>query len=308
MSRRGLRPSEFKKLSDLGFSRKQADEYAQSGYTDVDDWIEGKKLNTSPEEFAIFKKSDFNDFSQFKQADEMGFELQEELEQAQGGNFPDRATWLIARESGILTHKKYLDHLAETKALDSLTPKTSKPPLKAIPPVQQPQKMKPIEVVPKSTPPPVEYFKPATSRIKANGLPEQLLKADPYLEEKIENGSKTDPESILVQAHKGASIQELLQKYPLPTIKATEFIDNPSLEQLYRFAEVLEQTSTANLEDLSSALSFIDVFETEEWLADQFDSELFSVDIEDNLIVFKPELYPLVVDKISKVRKNFEKT
>ena len=303
MSRRGLRPSEFKKLSELGFSREQADVYAQSGFIDVDDWIEGQKLNANAQDYTKFKSSDFEDFNQFKQADEMGFELRDEFEEALGGNFPDRATWLLARELNILTFKKYLDHLAESRAVGVLSPSTSRTHLTAIPPVQKSEISKKIEEVPKSTPPPAEFIKPATTRRKNNNLPEQLLKSDPNLEEKIASVSKMDSESILVQAHKGASIQELLTKYPIPSIPTSEFIDNPILEQLYRLAEVLEQTLSANLEDLSSALSFIDVYEAEEWLAEHYDSELFSVQYEENLIVFKPEIYPLVVDKINKVRK-----
>ena len=75
----------------------------------------------------------------------------DEYEQAVGGQFPDRATWLLAREIGILTYKKYLDHKAEKKALDSLgakseIPKVSveehKSPFIATKPIKTPQTKK----------------------------------------------------------------------------------------------------------------------------------------------------------------------
>jgi hypothetical protein len=348
MARRILRPSERIKLQELGLTREEIDAYADSDFQDVEDWIAVNKFGASTEDYKLFKESGFATFDEFKVAYEMGFELQDEYEQARGGNFPNRATWIFARELGIMTHKKYLDHLAEQKALDTLTPKTEKvvptPPVQQqTPPIQQPvqppieetiikeskyppepdrlilEKPKPTSrPLPQQTTSPapdrliLEKPKPTSRHLTNSAQPPPLtqppmIKTEPKFSMPIQPSNIEDKplthsnEEIIAQTYQGSSIQDLLQKFPIPEINSAEFMDNPALEQMFRFAEVLEQTTQANLEDFTTALSFGDVAEIEEWL-EQFDSELFQINFEENIIVFKPELYPIIIERIKNLR------
>ncbi|MHA1989430.1 MAG: hypothetical protein ACW981_02050 [Candidatus Hodarchaeales archaeon] len=353
MARRILRPSERIKLQELGLTREEIDEYADSDFQDVEDWIAVKKFGATTEDYKLFKESGFKSFDEFKEAYEMGFELQDEYEQARGGNFPTRATWIFARELGIMTHKKYLDHLAEQKALDTLTPTSSSPNTEKVgpippvqsqsPPIQQPmqtfieksvtkeyshppepdrlilEKPKPTSrPLPQQTESPapdrlvLEKPKPTSRHLTDSAQPPPLsqpplIKTEPMSSMPIQTDSIEDKprtpsnDDIIAQAHQGSSIQDLLQKYPIPVIDPSEFMDNPTLEQMFRFAEVLEQTTQANLEDFTTALSFGDVAEIEEWL-EQFDSELFLINFEENVIIFKPELYPIILERIKNLR------
>jgi hypothetical protein len=369
MARRILRPSERIKFQELGLTREEIDDYADSDFQDIEDWIALKKYNASKEEYKLFKESGFKSFDDFKIAYEMGFELQDEYEQAKGGNFPNRASFIFARELGIMTHKKYLDHLAEQKALDTLTPTLADPkPEKStqIRPVQsedfqktekeekslqsqspsfrQQYQTDPSEITeqkgliqppapdrlilekpkPTSRPLPQQTELPApdrlilekpkpTSRPLTNSAQPPPLTQPPMIETKAVSSTPIEadnikdvtltpsPEEILAETHRGSSIQDLLQKYPIPEINSAEFMDNPALEQMFRFAEVLEQTTQANLEDFTTALSCGDVAETEEWL-EQFNSDLFFINFEENVIVFKPELYPIILERIKNLR------
>ncbi|MFW9929331.1 MAG: hypothetical protein ACFFD1_08070, partial [Candidatus Thorarchaeota archaeon] len=293
MSRRGLRPSEAIKFKELGYSREEIEIYLQSGFHDVDDWLNAGKIGIiDPEEYRDYKRSGFSNYDDFKNAIAAGFENKDEYDEAREGGFPDRATWIIGKEEGFSSYVDYKKHLSNQST-------TSFSSNEEIPNEQEKASFSVKESAS------INSF--LTTDLRQEFQPDienepsaPMSYSDQGIETKIPSTEeeKTPLTAIIPDRLKLLAIQELKAKYPLPQIKPSEFFDNPELERVYRFAEVLEQTIQVNLDDFTNALSFIDVYDLEEWLQQDFESHYYQINYDKHEIVFHPDIYPLVIKKI----------
>ena len=89
-----------------------------------------------------------------------------------------------------------------------------------------------------------------------------------------------------------------MSKPSLPSVNPKKFIGRPEFERLYRLAEVLFETSRVPLDDLTAALSFEDVYDTEDYLGRFLNAEMFNIDFETSTANFQPQAYIFALDKL----------
>ena len=306
MSQKSSKKTDLRKLKELGLSQEQIDLFLNSNFDNIEDWN-------------LANASGFDDYTEWVDAKK--------------GQFPTRADWILATYKGYKTYAEYThfkkpsnkiagiknnfgtvdqnvvkDRIISTSKSDITNNNSIKPLDQHIQGLEtntdkdtfnpdittlEHQQKKNSDVLLEET----QHSALNSESIAKNVelIPDKFSLSEP----------KVSSESYQQQPLINEKVEEVppdsisLTRPPPPYMDPTKFIDNPQLERIYRFAEVLYETNQVKVNDLTAALNFEDMIDVEEWLGEILQPNLYFISLDHQIIIFQDEVYNFIFNYLN---------